>query len=62
MGMYRRKLTVVDAEQFTDVESPPRGVRFHGVMHTVETIKVSRCLSALANGSSRNVMARTTIR
>lgn len=30
MPLYRRKPTVVDAEQFTDPDNPPRGVIFFG--------------------------------
>ena len=41
MAIYRRKPTMVDAEQFTDVARPPRGVTFGHLsgMHEVVTLQ-----------------------
>jgi len=41
MPMFRRKPTTVDAEQFTDIANPPRGVTFCHLsgMHEVVTLQ-----------------------
>lgn len=41
MPMFRRKPTTVDAEQFMDIASPPRGVTFSRLsgMHEVVTLQ-----------------------
>ena len=39
MATYRRKPTTVDAEQFTDIENPPRGVELSSGMHVVTTLQ-----------------------
>ena len=41
MAIYRRKPTEVDAEQFTSVSSPPRGVRWSATseMYLVTTLQ-----------------------
>ena len=36
--MFRRKPTTVDAEQFTDISSPPRGVTFSHLSGTHEVV------------------------